>query len=197
MLQDVIFSAKNAPGIDQIMVVTPKGPAATIAREQGAKLLLESQTDGLNKAVQIAVTHAQTREYERLLIVHADLPLIQAQDLSLFFQGNSKIIISPSRDLDGTNALLLSPPGIIRPRYGRRSFEIHKTLAHEAGIEADLIENARLSLDIDTPEDLMHLCGLHPGGHTGAFLEKHKIRERVDIVHQGSPGIPEIEQPFH
>jgi 2-phospho-L-lactate/phosphoenolpyruvate guanylyltransferase len=196
MLQDVIFSAKNAPSIGRVVVVTPEGLGAIIARENGATLLLESQTDGLNRAVQIAITHAQTCGYERLLIVLADLPLIQPQDLSLFFQRNSKIIISPSRDLDGTNALLLSPPNIIQPRYGRKSFAAHKDLARAVEIEPEIIQNARLSLDIDTPEDLMRLCEQQPGGLTGAFLKKHEIGERLKAKDAEPPKSPEIQPPF-
>jgi 2-phospho-L-lactate/phosphoenolpyruvate guanylyltransferase len=195
MFQDVIFSTKRTPEIERILIVTPEGTAATIARENGAELLLESQTDGLNKAVQIAVNYAQSRGVDRLLIVHADLPLIRPQDLSLFFQGNSKIIISPSRDLDGTNALLLSPPNLIQPRYGRRSFDIHSALAREIEIEPSVIQNERLSLDIDTPKDLLHLCELRPSGFTGAFLGKHGIGERLKS-RTDSRGRPQIKPAF-
>ncbi len=196
MLQDVIASAKHTPDLEQIIVVTPDGPGANLARERGAMLLLESQTDGLNKAVQIAIKHTQMGGFKRLLIIHADLPLIQPQDLSLFFQSSSKITVAPSRDLDGTNALLLSPPNIIQPRYGRKSFDIHKALAREAGIEPAVVQNARLSLDIDTPGDLMQLCELQPGGRTGAFLKKHEIGERLKAKKPGVPVDPEIKHAF-
>lgn len=196
MFQDVLTAAKRTGDIDQIIVVTPEGPAAAMAREKGAKVLLESQTDGLNKAVQIAINYIRIRGSERLLIVHADLPLIQPRDLSLFFQGNSKIMISPSRDLDGTNTLLLSPPNIIQPRYGRRSFETHTALARDVGIEPVVVRNARLALDIDTLEDLVHLCKLQPGGHSGAFLKKHEIEKRLKAKTANSPWKSEIKQAF-
>ena len=182
MFQDVLTSAKHTPEIEKILVVTPDGPAAILARESGAELLLESQTDGLNKAVKIAIDHAQTSGYERLLVIHADLPLVQPQDIALFFRDSSTIMISPSQDLDGTNALLLSPPNIIQPRYGRKSFDTHMALIHEMGWEPIVVKNARLALDIDTQEDLRRLCELMPGGETGMFLKRHEIRERLKAM---------------
>ncbi len=197
MFQDVIASAKQTPGIQQILVVTPEGPAAVLARERGAELLLESHTDGLNRAVQIGINQAQRSGVARLLIVHADLPMILPQDLELFFQDKSKIMISPSRDLDGTNTLLLSPPNIIQPRYGRRSFDTHIALAHEAGAEPVVVKNDRLGLDIDTPQDLLHLCELKPGGYSGAFLKKHRIEERLQAKNAKSIRTPENQPVLH
>lgn len=179
MFQDVMASAKQTPNIEQILVVTPEGPAASLATEIGAELILESHTYGLNKAVQLAIDQTQRSGFKRLLIVHADLPLILPRDLSIFFRTKSKIIISPSRDLDGTNTLLLSPPNIIQPRYGRRSYDTHVALAREVDVEPVVVKNDRLGLDIDTPQDLLHLCELKPRGYSGEFLKKHGISERL------------------
>jgi len=179
MFQDVLTASKRTPGIERVIVVTPVGVASGIARDRGADLLIESRTDGLNKAVQLAIDHAFTEGCESLLVIHADVPLVEPEDLASLYQKSTGIVISPSRDLGGTNALLLNPPNIIHPRYGRMSFDAHMALARERGVEPVVIKNDRLALDIDTPQDLKALCGLHPRGETGRFLEEHRIGERL------------------
>ncbi len=179
MFQDVLAASKRTPGVERVIVVTPAGPASVIARVEGIDLLLESKTDGLNKAVQLAIDHSSAGGCERLLVVHADVPLVEPEDLALFYERTSRIMISPSRDLNGTNALLLNPPNIIQPRYGRMSFDTHMRLAREKGIKPVVIKNERLALDIDTPQDLKILYGLLPRGKTGRFLEEHRIGERL------------------
>lgn len=182
MFQDVLASAKHTPSVDRVVVVTPAGAACDIAEAGGAELLPESQADGLNTAVQLAIDHACKRRSERLLVVHADVPLVEPEDLALFFDSDSKIMISPSRDLSGTNALLLNPPNIIQPRYGRMSFDAHTALARENGVEPMVVKNERLALDIDTPQDLKMLYGLHPIGMTGRFLAQYRIGERLKTM---------------
>ena len=53
----------------------------------------------------------------------------------------------------GTNALLISPPGLIEPQFGTGSRELHRRAAAAAG--ATFLELAGpLELDVDTPDDL-------------------------------------------
>lgn len=180
MFQDVLSAANRTPDVERVLVVTSGEAAGVIARDGGADLLFESRTDGLNEAVQLAIDHASTGGCERLLVVHADVPLVVPEDLRLFYEQGSRIMISPSRDLKGTNALLLNPPNIIQPRYGRTSFNAHLLLAREKGIEPTVIKNERLALDIDTPQDLKTLYGFSPMGKTGGFLDEHRIGERLE-----------------
>src|SRR5690606_32330688 len=65
-----------------------------------------------------------------------------------------RIALVPSRDGDGTNALLLSPPDIIEPNFGVGSFLSHLAAAVARRIDAEVLQLGGLATDIDTPDDL-------------------------------------------
>jgi 2-phospho-L-lactate guanylyltransferase len=69
-------------------------------------------------------------------------------------------VIAPDRRLDGTNALLVNPAGLIEYGYGPGSFKRHSDRALEAGARLAVIQTKRLGLDLDLPEDLELLGGL-------------------------------------
>src|SRR6185312_6236046 len=66
-------------------------------------------------------------------------------------------VVVADRHGTGTNALLLSPPDAIEPRYGPGSFQRHLELAQAAEVPAEVVEVASLALDVDTPDDLVAL----------------------------------------
>ena len=66
-------------------------------------------------------------------------------------------MIVPDRHGSGTNALLLSPPGVIEPSFGPGSFARHAARAHAAQTVVRVAEVRSLGLDVDTPDDLQAL----------------------------------------
>jgi 2-phospho-L-lactate guanylyltransferase len=64
------------------------------------------------------------------------------------------VLVVPDRHGDGTNALLLKPPNVIRPAFGEGSRRRHTTTAATAGAMPEVVALASMGLDIDTPEDL-------------------------------------------
>ncbi len=64
------------------------------------------------------------------------------------------VVVAPDRHHRGTNALMVSPAGLIEYQYGDNSFENHCKLAREAGARLEICELPSLSLDLDLPEDL-------------------------------------------
>ena len=59
----------------------------------------------------------------------------------------------PDRRRQGTNGLCLAAGLEFAFRFGVGSFAAHVAEAERLGVEAAVIENSRLALDIDTPED--------------------------------------------
>jgi len=64
------------------------------------------------------------------------------------------VVITPDRHKEGTNALLVSPAGLIEYDYGENSFERHCEQAREAGARLEICELLSIELDLDLPEDL-------------------------------------------
>jgi 2-phospho-L-lactate guanylyltransferase len=63
------------------------------------------------------------------------------------------VVIAPDRHGRGTNALLISPPGLIEYDFGENSFQRHCKRAKQAGARLEVVELPSLGLDLDIPED--------------------------------------------
>ena len=64
------------------------------------------------------------------------------------------LIVVPSSDGTGTNALVRTPPDCIESRFGPGSFRAHLDQALSKGLPADVLRLPGLMFDIDTPEDV-------------------------------------------
>jgi 2-phospho-L-lactate guanylyltransferase len=93
------------------------------------------------------------------VLLPGDCPLLEPRELEGLLTGipESYVAIVPDRHGEGTNALVLSPPGAIRPAFGEGSRARHVDAARAAGIPFAVEELASLALDLDTPADLVAL----------------------------------------
>jgi 2-phospho-L-lactate guanylyltransferase (CobY/MobA/RfbA family) len=64
------------------------------------------------------------------------------------------VAINPDRHKKGTNALLVSPTGLIKYAFGEDSFQVHCQRAQAAGARLEILDHPGLALDLDLPEDL-------------------------------------------
>ena len=65
-----------------------------------------------------------------------------------------QVVVAPDRREEGTNALLVKPPGLIEFAFGVGSFARHLRLAAQAGAHVREYRSPTLALDVDLPEDL-------------------------------------------
>jgi 2-phospho-L-lactate guanylyltransferase len=147
----------QTPGIDRILVVSRDSKALTLARQHGARTVLEQESPSLNRALSRATILARGYNVSSVLILPADLPLLTVQDLSTFLEAGRTppvVVIAPDRRGGGTNALLCSPPGIIEYAFGQHSFARHVERAREAEAKIELCSLPTLAFDLDVPEDL-------------------------------------------
>lgn len=104
---------------------------------------------GLNRELQAAQKNLFR---PRLLVIHADLPLLRVQDVQVLLSaatGSGAIAVDHHNS--GTNALALYEPSEFSFAFGPRSFE-----KHVQGFDgrACIVERNGLALDIDTATDL-------------------------------------------
>ena len=110
---------------------------------------------GLNAEIRSAARTVSSR----LLVVHADLPMLQADDIkALLGAAKNGIAIAPDRHGTGTNALALADPRALRFVFGPDSFARHRRQAPDAIV----IDRPGLAHDLDTPDDLAVLLGSGP-----------------------------------
>jgi 2-phospho-L-lactate guanylyltransferase len=157
MFADVLASARRAPGLDLIAVVTSDRVAEAAAAGSRVLVLRENGESGHSAAAIIGIGRALADGYDRVLLIPGDTPLVQPSELAELLAGATGVVIVPDRHGTGTNALVLSPPDAIEPSFGPGSFERHVAAAEAAGIPHRVEEIPGLALDVDTPGDLAEL----------------------------------------
>lgn len=156
-LENVLEILKHIREIGQTLVVSRDPAALAVAREFDARTVLEDGNPDLNSALQRATLLARAFSVSGVLILPADLPLLQPADLQQLFNQAApapSVTIAPDRHESGTNALLIKPTGLLRYHYGKDSYHHHSELARQAGATLTVVHNANLALDVDTPADM-------------------------------------------
>ncbi len=161
MLRDVLQTLKQVPGLGGILVVSRDPQVTMLAGELGAHVAAEPETADLNASIAFGLAVAHTAAATRALIVPGDVPLATPADFSAILSaatGAESAVLAPSLDGDGSNALLLPLPAPFAPAYGPASAKRHQAAARTAGINLEIVRNARLGQDIDTSADLAVLA---------------------------------------
>lgn len=151
MLDHVLAALSRVPGVDQVAVVT----AERLSLPQ-AVIVLDDTGGGLNAALTAAALQARQRGAERLVVVHADLPRLEPQEVTALIEASraSGLAIAPDRHDRGTNALCASWPTAIRFEFGPGSFRRHLAQAAGRGLSAAVVRLPGLACDLDEPADL-------------------------------------------
>jgi len=157
MLEDVLEALTRSKGLDRILIVTCDETAMELALKMGVGVIKESEQRGESSSVDSAARICKDMEAESLLVIPLDVPLVTAEDIESILKNGSaspSVILVPSRDRNGTNAILKRPPDVIPSRFGHDSFRLHIKEAMKRGVSYEIQIMPNLSLDIDTPEDL-------------------------------------------
>jgi 2-phospho-L-lactate guanylyltransferase len=160
LLVHTLTTLSEISEIGQVLVVSRDSNVLSISRDLGAKTVLENGSPQLNTALTRATIFAQLHAIYGVLILPADLPLLSKYDILSLIESASNppvVVISPDRREEGTNALLISPAGLIEYDFGPDSFERHCRRAKLAGARLEIVNLPSLAFDLDIPEDLQML----------------------------------------
>lgn len=143
----VLEALARTPGVDRTLVLSPKAPVwpgAVWAQDRG---------EGLNAELQ---RQRALLEGLPLLVIHADLPFLEADDIAalLVAAAEAGCAVAPDRHGTGTNAVALREAGDFAFAFGEDSFARH--LAARPG--AAVVRRDGLAFDLDTPEDFDLAC---------------------------------------
>jgi len=173
MLTDVLRALAGAADLAGVMVVTSDPEAALLAERLAGALVVPDHDPprGMNAAVVRGLAAVAGHGADGALVLTADLPLACPQDIVTILEhrleGPSAVLV-PSADGTGTNAMLLRPPGVLRPRLGPNSLARHTAQALRQDLTLGRLALPALALDIDTPRDLAALIA---GGGSCATLD--------------------------
>jgi 2-phospho-L-lactate guanylyltransferase len=157
MLTNMLNCVRNVSQIDYFIVISYDPTTLALARELGAKTVLESRITNLNRALRKATAAAKAFNSTQVLILPADLPLINKVDLNSFIQLKGKppeIVISSDYRQNGTNALLVNPIGALDYDFGEWSFKKHIEQAEHKRLRIGISDIESFKYDLDIPEDL-------------------------------------------
>lgn len=157
LLRHVLSVVRDVPQVSGTLVISRDTKVLAIARDYGAHTVQESGAPELNNALMRATQVIASWKGGGVLILPADLPLLEREDIVAMVElgrPRNTVVIATDANEDGTNAMLVRPPGLIPYSYGPGSFERHKTAAEEIGATVKIYRSDRLALDIDLPEDL-------------------------------------------
>ncbi len=149
----------QAEGIDRVVVATSDIEIADHARRSGALVFEEHEQISHSVSADAACLRAMQMGASTAMLVPIDVPTVTPADFTRLAAASNPgarpgLIVVPSSDGTGTNALVRTPPDCIESRFGPGSFRAHLDQALSRGIRADLMRLPGLMFDIDTPEDV-------------------------------------------
>jgi 2-phospho-L-lactate guanylyltransferase len=157
LLANTLETLSEIPEIEHVLVISRDQAALSLAREFGARTVLENGMPLLNVALTRATVVAREYATRGVLIVPADLPLITPEDVRVMLSMVKEppvVVVAPDRHREGTNALLVCPAGLIEYDFGPGSFERHCERVRSVGARLEIVELDSLALDMDVPDDL-------------------------------------------
>jgi 2-phospho-L-lactate/phosphoenolpyruvate guanylyltransferase len=191
MLADTINAVRAVERAGAIFVVTNYEPAAEMAAQNGWELLREQEQISESVSVDWASRICAERGVTALLRLPLDLPLVRATDIDELLAMECtapSVVMVPSRDGTGTNAILRTPPTLFASHFGPDSFAKHRREAERVAAKLIVQRNVRLEMDVDDESDLRVLVQHDLSGTvTGQWLEESGVAGRFLSRNIGAP----------
>lgn len=189
MVEDVLTVLTAHADIERVVICSRDHSAVWLARYYEIEFLDEAalQCGDLNSAVNGAVRWFQKQQCNDFFVVHGDLPMLSARDVSEFLFAHcggegGAVTIAPDRRHLGTNLLAWRSLPSFSAHYGVDSLQRHCRQARALGVQPILRDLPGACCDIDEPEDLALLLqnsNAEVAINTRNFLMTSGVAERV------------------
>ena len=188
MARDVITSLSSCKELSGILIVSRAREADSLAAAFATERFSESPNASLAEALTQATLYLVANfNVEGIVVVPADVPAIEAEEVGLLIRSNPGITIMPDSDNIGTNGLISSPPLAIPYIFDGKSFKPHVNAAYSKNFSPKIVPASRFALDIDLPEDLLRVMQEAPRTQTATYLSRSGIEERlIDGLDRGA-----------
>ncbi len=172
MAMDVVAAALDCGSASCVVVVSQDRSVLAESRAAGAQVIVEPPGSDLNTAVRRAAESVRKRSPQSAVLVQpADCPCVTGADFERLVpeveQTGRLLFVS---DVHGVGTTTLAAPAgmALRPRYGDDSRRAHR---EEGARELSGTRWRRLSLDVDTPNDLERASSIGVGPRTARWLQ--------------------------
>lgn len=174
ILSRTIQTLKSSDKVQCILVLTPDDRVLSFAK--GLSVIgLKYDGKGLNLALRQATRWGIDQGFEAILILPCDIPFLNSEDiktiLGMGVKGERVVVIAPNEGKNGTNALFVKPPGILRYSFGIDSFTRHQEYAFAQHLKVRVYSSLSIGFDLDDPEQYRFLVGEQH------FFEKVNLNE--------------------
>jgi 2-phospho-L-lactate/phosphoenolpyruvate guanylyltransferase len=171
LYRQTLAALSQAEGIDRVVVATSDEEVAEHARGLGVLVFEEDEQVSHSVSADAACLRAMEMGASTVLLVPIDVPTATPADFSqLAASARPGLIIVPSSDGTGTNALVRTPPDCIESRFGPGSFRAHCDQAVANRLPLEVLRLPGLMFDIDTPEDVAQFLAMQRRCSVSAFL---------------------------
>ena len=167
MLAITLNACRDSGAIEQILLISPDSQALAFAHGLDHEIIpvrQHAESPGLIPALEQARHVGLVNQFETVLILFADLPLVNGEDVAALVAPRNQIAIAPDQNRIGTNGLMLRRGAVdlrlFEFQFGTASFGAHREEARRLGIEPAIVEKPGLAFDLDTPDDLGNLVML-------------------------------------
>ena len=180
LCEDLFRVVAQVKGVDRVYVVSAEYHANSLARQLNWHIIDELKQVSESASVDAASLHCRRDGVAALLRLPIDLPLVTPSDIETLFyflEPAPSVVIVPSHDGTGTNALLRSPPDLFPSHFGLDSFALHVKEAETADAKIAIVRNERIALDLDEPKDLRAAADrVSPHSATARILKQLGLR---------------------
>ena len=180
MARDVLRALSAAPDISGIAILSNEPRLAALAEAATARVYTEHAGEDYRTALSRIAGGLAAHGARHLLVVPADLPTLSSSDIQLLLESHpGGVTVCPAAADGGTNALLMSPPGVIPFLYGPDSASRHLAAAAGAGVDSRTAWLPAFARDVDSPDDVSWLIGQRIACATLAWLKASGITGRL------------------
>jgi 2-phospho-L-lactate guanylyltransferase len=186
LLARTLDALKKSGVFMSIAAISPDQPTLDMIQKISPNIVpLLQNGQGLNEALDQATEWAQQIHTKAMFIIHGDLPLLTPDSIRNVIAAAETMNNTPlafvigDRHEEGTNALYIRPPGIIKYAFGSASFSRHIAIARDQHIDTISYYDPRLAFDLDTPNDFWQLFFRHPREVSGLFARQLNMQKCV------------------
>ena len=156
MLHEVLKTISNCNLIDKIALVSKDETALKIGKQFNAIEIFDNES-GVNNAINSADQYVADKKFDCSVIFPQDIPIMTSSDvdnLLSFIRTTNSVIIVPSRQFNGTNALVRCPADLMKTKYDMGSYKFQIDAANTITKNISIALIRRIMLDIDDESDL-------------------------------------------
>ena len=159
MCEDVLQTLATWERRPPVMVVTRDPFAQSMAARFNFEIVPDDNS-GETSAIEKATAACRERGVKSTLVVPADIPLIEREELQKIIDSapTAGAVLAPDAAGRGTNAAWRAPADLFPLRFGNDSFQPHLAAAKATGLPCVVLELPGIARDIDRPEDLGELA---------------------------------------